>query len=284
MDYRYYPRANGLQNHHALTIIRNTLDSFQRSPEENVMALLRTLIDTCKNSQDKRILHSLCQNHLIPAMIHVLANRAQYDANVTHYLRSVLQGRRETYTPQQTSTVVPAPRLLPRQESRRNVPPVVTPTVTPIVTPVVSPDDDHGKCIICTENNANTIFLKCCHCCVCKECWQRPNNNMKNCPMCRAHIEKGYYIQDGDYARLKRDNNMYYKEESNELVYVNNEEYNRKPIADREKFRRVILSSRLLIQAPWTQDSSLEIQDPDVELKKLLFKLLDTRKPTKNVD
>jgi hypothetical protein len=217
-------------------------------------------------------------------MIHVLANRAQYDSNVTHYLRGVLQGRRETHTPQQTNNVVLAPRLLPGERSRRNVPPVVTPVVTPIVTPVVSPADDHGKCIICTEKNANTILLNCCHCCACKECWQSPNNNMTLCPMCRQDIRFVFYIEDNDYEKLKSDNNMYYEKESENLLYIDNEEYNGKPISYREKFRKVILSSRLLIQAPWTQDPSLEIQDSDVELKKLLFKLLDTRKTTPNPD
>ena len=47
---------------------------------------------------------------------------------------------------------------------------------------------DQRLCVICQENEKNTLLLPCRHLCLCKECSRR--EELDKCPLCRKGIDQ----------------------------------------------------------------------------------------------
>jgi hypothetical protein len=51
-------------------------------------------------------------------------------------------------------------------------------------------DESATSCVVCIEKPRNTILLPCAHVCLCQGCSVR----VKDCPMCRAFVEKSHRV------------------------------------------------------------------------------------------
>lgn len=53
----------------------------------------------------------------------------------------------------------------------------------------VKEDDDGSKeCLVCLDNDKDTVIMPCGHLCVCSECGPGLVKNKHTCPICRSHI------------------------------------------------------------------------------------------------
>jgi|LauGreDrversion4_2_1035121.scaffolds.fasta_scaffold317712_1 hypothetical protein len=259
----------------ARQMIFNTINIHRKPLEETTSALFRTLIHSYIYTRNRLEEERFCKD-LIPRLIEGLAYQARYDNTMTAVLTAELSRGKNTHTQRQGNTVVTAPKLLPRNESRRNVVPVVTPVVAPV------DNGNSGLCTYCLEKKSTMVFLPCGHCCMCRSCWAQYGNTIKDCPICRGEIKDSIPILEEDNKYLKSHDNMYVDTETKKIEYFTNEDIKSLRSKDQNKKIKIRLASRMSGRALSTQETNLETEEKNIELEKLLCKLHGLKRSTQN--
>jgi hypothetical protein len=192
---------------YASTMINERLIQHGKTPEENMIVLLKTLMCTCRYPQDTNAQQKLCRDSLIPILIGMLANRARY-IDVKKPLLEILEVDEKIHgqthrNPQQYTTQhvvyqarTPAEAVqrdphhsiahrqhLPVYAQNRNAYPSQQANVVPVA-PTLLPTvrrrpqepgmersvEKNIQCCICMYNPATFAILPCGHLCFCATC------------------------------------------------------------------------------------------------------------------
>jgi hypothetical protein len=196
---------------------------------------------------------------------------------------------RKPPTPPQEPTVVAAPRLPPQAQERQSVTPQQHESHrndSPEEVFDLEKFENGGICHVCLTNPATVVLLPCGHCTLCPGCWHlcHSRGQMTCCSLDRQAIRSTFELKKEELECLRRKDYMYYNVKTAKCEEMDEEIFKRLNDVDQKKYTKIVLSSRLLIQTPSTQDTTLETQDTDVELKKLLYKLQEMNNTTRNPD